>query len=166
MLQKLVELFPMINCLDNCVEKWNDRYIVYRDILMKAVIKSLLCNGVDESSATAEATEKVDQVLECLDNIIVFDSWAAEPSCLNCSECPAFDWVVHHDGIHTCRLGFGIEEKNGTAHPIEKCIRPKTVGACYLIAKALNRPGQELLAGKLSRQEYDRYILEKEAAEC
>ena len=108
----------------------------------------------------------MDLGLKSIDNTLVIDSWAAGPNCLNCSECPAFDWVIHHDGIHTCRLGFGIEEKNGTAHPIEKCIRPKTIGACYLIAKALNRPEQELLAGKLSRQEYDRYILEKGAAEC
>lgn len=166
MLQKLIELFPMIDNAEDCVAVWNGQYIVYRDVLVKHIKKTLVQDGAKEADAIADAADMVDKGLKELDNALVLESWAAEPGCTDCTGCPAGSWTVCHEGIHPCRLGFEIEEKDGTAHPTKSCIRPKTVGTCYLIAKALNMPERGLLAGKLSREEYNQYAAEKEAAGC
>lgn len=88
------------------------------------------------------------------------EGWAAETGCTDCSGCPAHEWTKSDDGVRSCALGFGITEQNGVDRPAESCVRPKTVGASYLIAKALNRP--EPMVGKPDRETYERYMAGKE----
>ena len=94
----------------------------------------------------------------------VFDKWAVSIEKSNCNQCPAYRWVVHREGMHTCRLHVTIDEheleKNKyVAKPAQECIRPKTVGACYLIAKEFNLPTP--IVGKLDWTEYEQYKKEK-----
>ena len=99
-----------------------------------------------------------------LKNRINLESWAVEYGCTDCSGCPALQWTICRSKDSFCQLGFAVEERDGKVCPKEECARPKTIGASYLIARALERP--EPLVGKLSKDEYDRYLAKKEAAGC
>ena len=95
---------------------------------------------------------------------ISVDDWAVEKGCTDCAGCPALQWAVVRDQEFPCQLGYIVQNTAGKLIPKEACCRPKTIGAAYLIAKALGRP--EPLVGKLSKKDYERYLAGKEAAGC
>ena len=133
--------------------------ILFRDHLLQRVQDKLRDEGITESEAIIKASEIVDTV-EAKD-FLVLDSWAAHIEKDSCEGCPAFQWVIHKDGLHSCRLGFAMHEKEGQGKPVNPCLRPQTVGGSYQIAKALGRP--EPMVGKLDKWQHDQYITELEA---
>lgn len=146
-----------IYIFDDMIYEKEGYYILYRDVLNHAIIEKMDCLDADM------LTEKI--VGEMKENgALILDSWMAKAENADCSSCPAFKWVIHRDGVHSCRLGFEIDERGKTAKPVKPCLRPQTVGASYVLARELGRP--EPMVGKLDKWQYEQYEAEKEAAGC
>lgn len=92
------------------------------------------------------------------------ESWMAKIEAENCEGCPALQWVNHRDGQHSCRLSFESIESGNHAASVSPCIRPKAVGAGYVIARELGNP--KPMVGKLHKWQYDRYEAEMRAFEA
>lgn len=133
--------------------------ILYHDVLNRAIMEKT----TDQDQNVDELTEKIVHKMK-ENGVLILDSWAVKVEDNDCRNCPAFQWVIHRDGVHPCRLGFEIDEKGETAKPFEPCLRPQTVGASYVIARELGRP--EPMVGKLDKWQNDQYEAEKEAAGC
>lgn len=143
--------------------------LFYPDFFREYVEKGLENNGITKHDAITRSDGIVDRLKEKLDerDIISLDHWVGRLESKSCRDCPAYQWVIHREGLHDCRLGFKIDESKNdegwNAKPMYECIRPFNVGACYLIAKQLNRP--EPLVGKLDAIQYEQYLKESEK-EC
>ena len=118
--------------------------IIFKDILIHNICEEV---NIKNSQSTIEKSvrDDVERIIPKLKEkgFQVFDSWAVGIETETCNDCPAYQWVVHRTGIHPCRLFENIkegldDEGNWFAAPVQECIRPKTVGASYLIAREKN----------------------------
>jgi hypothetical protein len=146
--------------LDECYLDAEYR-VIFRDVLLQRIQKKLEEQGISEREAIIKSSEITEKLLSRI-NCVVSDSWALKIEKESCIGCPAFKWVIHQNGMHPCRLGFDIEEKDNTASPVTPCLRPQTVGVSYQIARELGRP--KPMVGKLDYAQYEQY--RKEAAGC
>lgn len=155
------------NNLNHMFSDGEEHCLFHPDLLRPFIQDALFKQGLSEE----QVFEKTDKVIEDISNglshvgIIVLDHWTASISREVCQNCPAYEWVIHKEGKHNCRLGFEIlEKKNGeiwTACPSRECIRPNSVGASYLIARELKRP--EPMVGKLAEEQYRQMKKEENA---
>ena len=137
--------------------------VIFRDKIRQKIEEIQLQLGLQYRAAIIKANEITEVITKELNDTIVLESWAVKIEKESCEDCPAFRWVVHRDGKHSCRLGFMIEESGECGHPIKPCLRPLTVGASYQIAKNLGRP--EPMVGKIDAWLYDQYLAEKREIE-
>lgn len=112
--------------------------VIFKDILIHNICKD--ANNMNKQCITVR--DDIERIIPKLKEkgIFVFDSWAVKIEAEKCDDCPAYQWVIHRIGIHPCCLFEEIKEDindngNWVAAPVRECIRPKTIGASYLIAK-------------------------------
>lgn len=142
------------------------RYTIFHPDILRKIID----NGIIEKRGILEETSITDklinQVSKGMRNLgyCVLDYCMINNEVSDCCDCVAFRWVIHQTGKHRCRLHFDIDEyisKDGYYHaiPLNECIKPKNVGACYMIARELGLP--EPMVGKLDYNQYAKYMEEK-----
>ena len=160
-------LFYSLDCDNSYFDEIEEKIVVYKDVLFDIMKAQEDLRDNDIEKASMKKNDEIDKVLyELRENgILVIDKKAVCIEINSCNNCPAYQWVIHQKGIHTCRLAEKIVEKcdgegNWSAAPIGKCIRPVSIGACYLIAKGLGLP--EPLVGKLTSEQYIQYCKERE----
>lgn len=141
--------------------------LFHPDVIRKRVHDALLMHGVDEKEAIMFTDDAVAGLVAEFRKLGYFsiDKWAVSIETQSCNHCPAYQWVIHREGMHPCRLYVDIEERRDskgewTGKPSRECLRPMNVGASYLIAKELSLP--EPLVGKLDKWQYDQYCEERE----
>ena len=151
---------------DSVLSSSADYTIFHPDIIRNHIQEAYSNRGMNDREAIIKADEILNDIEKSLEevNVLQLDSWAGKIESQTCANCPAFQWVIHRQGIHSCRLGFKINESNNEdewiAVPVHECIRPNSVGASYLISKQLNR--SEPMVGKLDAKQFEQYVKEKE----
>lgn len=160
-----LEAASAIEGYDDFLDTALHQQIVYSDIICQHIQDWQKTLGVSDLDAYIFAKNIWDQIVSNLDDCIVLEKSRTEINPDSCKKCPAYEWVVHREGKHLCRLGFEIEEtvaKDGfLSKPLNGCIRPDNVGGAYLVARAIHR--ETPIVGKLCKEEYDMYLAEKES---
>jgi len=142
--------------------------IFHPDVFSNVLKENLVKQGLNEQDADKRAKEILSEIMPdvYMNGFHVIDKYIMTVNKKTCLGCPAYKWVIHREGRHRCRLGMEIVESNRNrkleGYPIEECIRPKNVGASYLIAKELGLPVP--MVGKLDKIQYEQLIAEKEDA--
>ena len=157
---KSLEKYHLENTICEIID---GRVIVYTDLLSECISSQM---NLDEKNAQEMTKEEVDSILPILRSkgFIPIEKGMVRIESDSCIDCPAYQWVIHREGISKCRLNMDIceEDINGNwiAKPIKRCLRPLNVGASYLIAKELCLP--EPMVGKLDYYQYKQYNEERE----
>ena len=152
--------------MDNYITRGQMISVFHPDIVHSELYQVLLSHNLPETEARKKTLSLVSDLIQefrKLDYYII-DKWMVSIESKSCTGCPAYLWVVHRPGVHTCRLNMDIEEIQNENHewsgrPVKECLRPQNVGASFYIARELKLP--EPMVGKLNKSQYDLFCEEE-----